>query len=57
MGSEGLLNFWEFADEINNDTNIYYSLLGTTWSNAANAGYPGDAAFILEGTCIGGEPG
>src|SRR5690606_28545566 len=28
---------------------------GSTWSNAANAGYPGDAAFILEGTCLGGE--
>src|SRR5690606_14400123 len=55
MGSEGLLNFWEFADEINNGTNVYYSITGSTWSNAANAGYPGDAAFILEGTCIGGE--
>src|SRR5690606_13824953 len=55
-GSEALNNFWESADELNNETNIYYSLFGNTWSNAANAGYPGDGAFILEGTCIGGEP-
>ena len=55
-GSENLNNFWEFSDEINNGTNVYYSLFGDPWSNAANAGYPGDAAFILEGACTTAGP-
>ena len=57
MGSEGLGNYWEFSDSINNGTNFFYSLDGgVVWADAGPAGFVEDGAFILEGICGGDEP-
>ena len=58
VGTEGVNNYWEFSNSINNGTNFFYSVdAGATWADAGPAGFIEDGAFILEGTCGGEEPG
>ena len=57
IGTEGMNNYWEFANSVNNGTNFFYSADGgVTWADAGPIGFVEDGAFTLEGTCGGIEP-